>query len=207
MVSGPGDTGVVRPGSTAEGYVTRFKPSMVEINDDGSLTTPSVWDLHLHHVRLARARASGYGTGEEKTEWKLPQGYGFKVGGDTTWGDQLHDPQPDRIGGRQVEITWQIDWVPETSPARTDISPLKSVGLDVAGTPKLYPVFDAERGFDIDGDGKYTFPDEVPTDPAAPGYEERRKVSSAAQLDRARRRPHAGLRPSGTCTPAASTWT
>ena len=83
-------------------------------------------------------------------------------------------------GGRQVEITWQIDWVPETTPARTDIHPLRTVGLDVAGTPHVYPVFDAERGFDIDGDGKYTFPDEVPTDPAQPGYEERENVSSAA---------------------------
>ena len=50
-VSGPGDTSVFAPGSTAEGYVTRFKPSMVEVlPTDGSSTTPSVWDLHLHHV-------------------------------------------------------------------------------------------------------------------------------------------------------------
>ena len=72
-------------------------------------------------------------------------------------------------GGRRVEITWQIDWVPETTPARTDIHPLRTVGLDVAGTPHVYPVFDAERGFDTNGDGRYTFPDEVPTDPNAPG--------------------------------------
>ena len=41
---------VFAPGSTAEGYVTRFKPSMVELKPGGKLVTPSVWDLHLHHV-------------------------------------------------------------------------------------------------------------------------------------------------------------
>ncbi len=32
---------------------------------------------------------------------------------------------------------------------------------------------------DLDGDGKWTFPDDVPTDPTAPGYEERGKISNA----------------------------
>ena len=66
-VSGPGDVSPFAPGSTAEGYVTRFKPSMVEVKPDGSLTTPSVWDLHLHHVVwLAPGSAGGgptFGTG------------------------------------------------------------------------------------------------------------------------------------------------
>ena len=179
-VSGPGDAGVFAPGSTADGYVTRFKPSMVEVHEDGSLTTPSVWDLHLHHV-VWLGPGVGYGTGEEKTEWKMPQGYGFKVGGDENWGLNYMIHNLTTASGRQVQITWQIDWVPETSPARTDINALRSVGLDVAGRPQVYPVFDAERGFDSDGDGRFTFPDEVPTDPAAPGYEERPKISPAAQ--------------------------
>jgi len=178
-VSGPGDTSVFAPGSAAEGYMTRFKPSMVEVHDDGSVTTPSVWDLHLHHV-VWLGPGVGFGTGEEKSEWKLPQGYGFKVGGDQTWGINYMIHNLTARGGRRVEITWQIDWVPETTPARTDVHPLKTVGLDVAGSPHLYPVFDAERGFDTNGDGRYTFPDEVPTDPSAPGYEERDNVSSDA---------------------------
>ena len=90
-VSGPGDTSIFAPGSTAEGYMTRFTPSMVEVHDDGSVTTPSVWDLHLHHVVwLGFNSGVGFGTGEEKTEWKLPQGYGFKIGGD----QQHHQHQP-----------------------------------------------------------------------------------------------------------------
>jgi plastocyanin len=53
--------------------------------------------------------------------------------------------------------------------------------MDVAGAPQIYPVFDAEKGFDRDGDGKYTFPDEVPTDPSEPGYEERQNISPSRQ--------------------------
>ncbi len=40
-------------------------------------------------------------------------------------------------------------------------------------------MFDAERGFDGDGDGEFVFPDDVPTDPAMPGYEERSNISQA----------------------------
>jgi hypothetical protein len=179
-VSGPGDTSVFAPGSTAEGYMTRFQPSMVEVHDDGSVTTPSVWDLHLHHV-VWLGPGVGFGTGEEKTQDTFPQGYGFKLSGDQTFGLNYMIHNLTAIEGRRVQITWQIDWVPETTPARTDIQPLKTIGLDVAGAPQLYPVFDAERGFDLDGDGRYTFPDEVPTDPAAPGYEEAKNVSQAAR--------------------------
>jgi plastocyanin len=150
-VSGPGDPSTFAPGSTAQGYVTRFKPSMVEILENGRLTTPSVWDLHLHHVVwLAPNGGPTFASGEEKTEAKLPQGYGYKVGADASWGLNYMIHSLNSSERRQVYITWEIDWV-----------------------------FDAERGFDTNGDGRYTFPDEVPTDPAAPGYEERDKISNA----------------------------
>ncbi|MFL5869530.1 MAG: hypothetical protein ACJ75R_00480 [Solirubrobacterales bacterium] len=181
-VSGPGDASVFAPGSTAQGYITRFAPSMVEIKPDGQLVTPSVWDLHLHHVVwVAPGGGPTFASGEEKTHVKLPQGYGFKVAGDANWGLNYMIHNLTAVGGRQVYITWEIDWVPETAPARTDIKPANVRWLDVAGFPQIYPVFDAERGFDTNGDGKYVFPDEVPTDPSQPGYEERRKISSARQ--------------------------
>jgi plastocyanin len=179
-VSGPGDASVFAPGSTAQGYITRFQPSMVEVHSDGSLTTPSVWDLHLHHVVwLAPGGGPTFASGEEKTHVKLPQGYGFKVGGDASWGLNYMIHNLTSRGGREVYITWEIDWVPETTPARIDITPAKVQWLDVAGFPQVYPVFDAERGFDLNGDGKYVFPDDVPVDSSAPGYEERRKISPA----------------------------
>ena len=177
--SGPLSPTIFKNGSNAEGYVTRFKPSMVEILPDDRLVTPSVWDLHLHHVvwvDLANGGGPTFASGEEKTNPKFPQGYGLKVDADANWGinQMIHD-----LGstpGREVYITWEIDWVPETTPARTDITDTQIQWLDVAGR-HIYPVFDAERGFDRDGDGKFVFPDEVPTDPSEPGYEERENIS------------------------------
>ncbi len=97
---------------------------MVEILPNGKLVTPSVWDLHLHHVVWLAPEGGGptFASGEEKTIPKFPQGYGLKVDADANWGinQMIHD-----LGstpGRQVYITWEIDWVPETTPARTDIS-------------------------------------------------------------------------------------
>ena len=180
VVSGPGGTGVFSPGSTAEGYVTRFRPSMVEIKDGGQLVTPSVWDLHLHHVVwIAPDGGPTFASGEEKTIASSPRGYGLKVGGDATWGLNYMIHNLTAAGGRQVYVTWEIDWVPVDSPSGAGIEPVKVRWLDVAGIPRVYPVFDAERGFDTNGDGKYVFPDEVPDDPAAPGFEERRKISPA----------------------------
>jgi plastocyanin len=178
-VSGPGSTDVFATGSTAEGYVTRFEPSMVEIKKSGKLVTPSVWDLHLHHVvwLAPGGFAPTFASGEEKTEPKMPEGYGFRVGGDATWGVNYMIHSLNASEGRKVYMTWQIDWVPVTSPSAADIKPVTIHWLDVAGLPQIYPVFDAERGFDSNGDGKFVFPDEVPTDPSEPGYEERHKIS------------------------------
>jgi plastocyanin len=176
-VSGPGDTSPFAPGSTENGFITRFQPSMVEVMPDGSLETPSVWDLHLHHVVwIAPNRGPTFAAGEEKTIPKLPQGYGFRVGGDDNWvlNQMIHNLTATE--GRSVYITWEIDWVPAPDP---DIEPVRIRWLDVAGAPQLYPVFDAERGFDTDGDGEFTFPDEVPLDPSQPGYEERGKISES----------------------------
>ena len=182
-VSGPGDPGVFAPGSTAEGYVTRFQPSMVEVHEKGPLTTPSVWDLHLHHVVWVDLSSGGptFASGEEKTIAMLPQGYGYKVQGGASWGLNYMIHSLNASEGRSVYITWEIDWVPETAPPRTDIKRARIQWLDVAGAPQLYPVFDAERGFDTDGDGEFVFPDDVPADPAAPAFEEEPKISNARQ--------------------------
>ncbi len=153
---------------------------MVEIKPSGKLVTPSVWDLHLHHVVwIAPGGGPTFASGEEKTIAKMPKGYGFKVGGSDKWtiNQMIHNLTAS--DDREVYMTWEIDWVPETTPARTDIKPINIRWMDVAGFPQVYPVFDAEKGFDLDGDGKYTFPDEVPTDPSLPGYEERAKISNS----------------------------
>jgi hypothetical protein len=181
VVSGPGGTDVFADGSTAQGYITRFKPSMVEILPGGRLKTPSVWDLHLHHVVWLKPGPGGgptFASGEEKTHVKLPQGYGSLVEGGANWtvNHMIHNLTA--AGGREVYMTWEIDWVPVGTPG---IQATSIRWMDVAGFPQIYPVFDAERGFDRDGDGKWTFPDDVPTDPGVPGYEERGKISNNAR--------------------------
>ena len=153
---------------------------MVEVLPGGGERTPSVWDLHLHHVVwLKQGGGPTFASGEEKTHVKLPQGYGIRAEGGENWtvNHMIHNLTA--VGGRQVYLTWEIDWVPVDAEA--DIADASIRWLDVAGLPQIYPVFDAERGFDRDGDDRWTFPDDVPTDPSVPGYEEREKISSNAQ--------------------------
>ena len=178
VVSGPGSTSVFSPGSSAEGFITSFKPSMVEIKPSGKLVTPSVWDLHLHHVVWLLGGNPTFASGEEKTIATMPQGYGLKVDGNQDWyvNQMLHN-----LGAsdnRKVYLTWEIDWVPETTPARTDVTDTRVQWLDVAGD-QVYPVFDAEKGYDTNGDDKFVFPDEAmsPSDPAF--AEEGSKVASS----------------------------
>jgi plastocyanin len=180
--SGPVGAGVFASDSTTEGYITRFKPSMQEIKPGGKLVTPSVWDLHLHHVVWLGPNGTRMASGEEKTHVKLPQGYGAKVAGGNDWTVNHMIHALGAKSGRSVYLTWQIDWVPERDPERTDIKPALTRWLDVAGLPpNVYPVFDAERGYDTNGDGRFVFPDEA-MDPGDPAYaEENGKISHAAR--------------------------
>ncbi len=177
-VSGPLDASIFDAGSDAKGYLTRFKPSMVEIKPSGKLVTPAVWDLHLHHVVWLPPGGGVLAAGEEKTIAMLPQGYGIGLDATANWGlvHMLHNLTA--TPGRQVYLTWQIDWVPQTEPARTDITAIHGEFLDVANGG-AYPVFDAQRDFDTDGNGKFTFPRDVSSNPADPSYEEAGKVSSS----------------------------
>ncbi|MFM8527258.1 MAG: hypothetical protein ACKOBH_03965 [bacterium] len=175
-LSGPGAANPFT--SSAQGYITRFEPNMVWINGPGGVVTPRVDDLHLHHVVWLRGDVR-FAAGEEKTYLKLPQGYGYRVPGNASWGlnwmihDLLDKP------GRLIRIEWIIDWVPVSSGSASGIEPLSGRWMDVAGDPQIYPVFDAEKGFANTQDGKFTFPDEVPQLASEPGYEERAKISNS----------------------------
>jgi len=180
VVDGPLDESVFAAGSDAEGFLTRFQPSMVEIKPSGKLVTPAVWDLHLHHVVWQLPGGGNFAAGEEKTIAMFPQGYGRELEATADWGllHMLHNltARPNR----QVYLTWQIDWVPQNEPARTDISRIQGTFMNVANGG-AYPVFDAERAFDGDGDGEFTFPEDVSTNPADPSNEELGKVSPASR--------------------------
>lgn len=180
-ISGPGSVSDFSANSNAEVLITRFSPSMVEVTDGKPETTPSVWDLHLHHVVWIATGNGGptFASGEEKTIVKLPEGYGYPTTGGANWAINYMIHNLGASGGRQVQITWEIDSVPEGTPG---VEPVKVRWMDVAGSPQIYPVFDAERGFDANGDGKFVFPGEVPVaDPQAPGFEEAWKISDQRQ--------------------------
>ena len=192
-LDGPGEANPFT--TSAEGYITRFEPSMVELLPGGGTVTPSVYDLHLHHVVWIKAGKPTFASGEEKSEIKMPQGYGIKAAGNQIWilNDMIHNLTAE--GGRQVYITWEIDWVPLSTPSAAEITEASIQWLDVAGVElgsgsisdpeflkNLYPVFDAERGFDADGDGKFVFPDDVEDASAGdPGYEEKHQISEEAE--------------------------
>ncbi len=177
-ISGSVSPSVFNKGSKTKGFITRFKPSMLEVHDDGSTTTPPVWDLHLHHVVWIDPHGGPtFASGEEKTIPKLPRGYGYEVAGGANWmiNQMIHELNARE--GRSVYITWEIDWVPETPATQKQIQPATVRWMDVAGLPHLYPVFDATKRYDLDKDGKYVFPDDVPTDPSQPGYSQRANIS------------------------------
>ena len=91
---------------------------MVEVAPDGSTSTPSVWDLHLHHVVWLKPNGGPtFASGEEKTEAKMPQGYGIQADGDANWGLNYMIHALNAEGGRSVYITWEIDWVPAVARA------------------------------------------------------------------------------------------
>ena len=98
-VSGPLGPEIFSAGSGAQGYMTRFQPSMVEIKPSGKLVTPAVWDLHLHHVVWLPPSGGTLAAGEEKTIATLPQGYGIKLDATAELAPRAHAPQPDRGAG------------------------------------------------------------------------------------------------------------
>ena len=113
---------------------------------------------------------------EEGAASKAAAGLGLRIGGDDTWGldYMIHalTAKGDRCG---CYMAWEIDWVPADAP-RGDINPLRVEWMDVAGAPQIYPVFDAEQGFDRDeATGGTSSGARSRPDPAAPGTRSARR--------------------------------
>ena len=157
---------------------------MVEIKPSGKLVTPSVWDLHLHHVVWLAHGGPTFASGEEKTIAKMPQGYGFKVGGDANWGlnYMIHnlDASEDRAGLHHLG-----DRLGPGDDAGADRHQrgARSTGSTSPARRRSTRSSTPSAASTTNGDGKFVFPDEVPTDPSLPGYEERAKISHAAPVD------------------------
>ncbi len=141
------------------GYITRFKPDLVRVSDG---TIPRVDVLHLHHAVWAVARKDFVGpqfaAGEEKTTIDAPPGYGWRTDPSDSWFmiHMIHNlyPEPDR-----VYITYEIEFIPDSSPRAKRIKPIQTQWMDVQGV-KQYPVFDALKG--SGQRGKFTYPNDDP---------------------------------------------
>jgi plastocyanin len=133
---------------------------------------PRVDIIHLHHGvwlsdgQLGVGETSGgsgnaYGglypfmaTGEEKTKYILPAGFGYPVGAGDHWifNYMIHNlwPQPS-----WVYVTYDVDWVPASTALAKTLTPVHPIWMDVMAR-HLYPVFNVLKG--SGQNGKYTFP-------------------------------------------------
>ena len=150
-----------------DGYVTRIKPDLVRA--DGSV--PPVDVIHLHHgvfVNLSRTDATAGGaerffaTGEEKTIFSMPKGYGYFSRGSDVWAvnHMVHNqtPVPD-----DVYITYDVDFVPADSALGRTMKAVRPIWMDVQNG-SAYPVFDVHRGAG-GAAGKWTYPDDADPSP------------------------------------------
>lgn len=152
----PGDNEIYTayniPAPQVPGYITRFEPNLVRAANN---SIPSVETLHLHHAGWSINGDISFSSGEEKTVIQYPRGFGLELSGRENWGlvymlhNQVAKPE-------QVYLTWQVDFVPASSPA--SIRPAYVRWMDVNNTAP-YGVFDALRGWGKGG--RYTFPDQA----------------------------------------------
>jgi plastocyanin len=138
---------VEKPGY--DGYLTRFDPDLVK--PDG--TVPPIEQVHLHHAVWTTTREYGLGpfmaSGEEKTIFAVPKGYGMPVAATDDWQllYMIHSavPQP-----TAVYITYDVDYVAKAAGQALGLKPAYPVWMDVR--PSSYPVFNTQRGFGTAGE-------------------------------------------------------
>ena len=132
-----------------DGYLTRFDPDLVTV--DG--TVPPIEQVHLHHAVWTTTREYGLGpfmaSGEEKTIFAVPRGYGMPVRATDDWQllYMIHSavPQP-----TVVYITYDLDYVAKAAGDALGLKPAYPVWMDVR--PGAYPVFNSQRGFGTGGE-------------------------------------------------------
>ena len=153
------------PASAQSGVQTlHFKYGPVKIapgQNTIEIDVPRVDVIHLHHgVWLSNFKPL-FAAGEEKTEFAAPPGYGWRYRTTDPWhmNHMIHNLTPTPT---KVYITYDLDFVPATSPLAASMREIQTVWMDVVGG--AYPVFDAKRGRHGD-DRRLTYPDEVPGAP------------------------------------------
>jgi hypothetical protein len=159
------------PKPNQDGYMIRVAPNLRYAKPDGTCcgSIPMVSVLHLHHGVWLSNGVAGRGegntdysgmypfmaVGEEKTIFSMPKGYGYPIGAHDLWvlNYMIHNLSP--IAAK-VYITYDIDFVPMTSPLAQRITPVHPIWMDVEAG-HLYPVYNVAQH--SGRAGKFTFPD------------------------------------------------
>ena len=140
---------------SVNGWITRIKPDMV--NTDGSI--PSSSEVMFHHgVWINQSRGHPFfATGEEKTIFDLPDGYGYRYRKNDSWllNHMIHNLVTRPMS---LYLTYTVDFIPDTDPRAASITAADPIWMDVESG--AYPVFDVLR--DSGGaDGEFTFPQDA----------------------------------------------
>jgi hypothetical protein len=158
------------PKPDVNGFMTRVAPNLHYAKANGKCcgAIPRVDVIHLHHGVWLTDGAAGEGegngqaglypfmaSGEEKTVYQLPKGYGYPVGSADHWilNYMIHNLRRQLA---KVYITYDMDFIPDSSPAARGITPVHPIWMDVEDH-NLYPVFNVYRH--SGRNGKFTFPD------------------------------------------------
>ena len=123
------------PSRRSNGYITRMRPDLTYM--DG--TVPRVDVLHLHHgvwVNLSRPNTTNnlpelfFAAGEEKTIFQLPKGYGYRYEASDGWllNHMIHNLTPI---AKEVKMVYEIDFIPDSSPAAKNMKPARPIWMDV----------------------------------------------------------------------------
>ena len=158
------------PKPMVNGFMTRVEPNLHYAKANGKCCggIPRVDVIHLHHGVWLTDGAAGQGegngqeglypfmaSGEEKTVTQFPRGFGYPVGAADHWvlNYMIHNL---REKPAKVFITYDMDFIPDSSPAARGITPVHPIWMDVEDH-HIYPVFNVYRH--SGKNGKFTFPD------------------------------------------------
>ena len=150
------------------GWIVGFKPDLTYKNGE----VPRVDVIHLHHGVWISNVAPLFAAGEEKTIVTAPQGFGWRYKPSDSWimNHMIHNLTP---SATDVYITYDLDFIPEGSPAAAGIRDVKTLWLDVMGI-QAYPVFDVHKGAG-GRDKRFTYPDEAAPEGLQPQHAGRRR--------------------------------
>jgi hypothetical protein len=147
-----------------------MKPNLVYALKNGKCCgkVPLTSIVHLHHgVWLSNGQAGAgegdstgpfypfFASGEEKTELTFPPGFGYPVAAKDKWilNYMIHNLTDKAY---TVYITYDMEFVPESSSLATHITPVHPIWMDVQDH-HIYPVFNVYKG--SGHGGKFTYPD------------------------------------------------